>query len=89
MTLGSAVLVAAIRHATIALKIAPVMMGSAYKNKAVQLLLDGVAAYLPNPMDIVNKGVDLDQNEAEVTFTSDPALPLVMLAFKLEDGKYG
>ena len=82
-------LVKAIREATIGLKIAPVMMGSAYKNKAVQLLLDGVAAYLPNPMDITNKGVDLDKNEAEVTFASDPSLPLVMLAFKLEDGKYG
>src|SRR3954466_6866940 len=83
------VLVQAIRHATIALKIAPVMMGSAYKNKAVQLLLDGVAAYLPNPMDITNHCVDLDKDEAKVTLTSDADKPLVMLAFKLEDGRYG
>ena len=61
-----AVVVAAIRKATIDLKIAPVMMGSAYKNKAVQLLLDGVAAYLPNPAEIVNNGVDLDKDEAKV-----------------------
>ncbi|MFO0756583.1 MAG: elongation factor G [Byssovorax sp.] len=83
------VIVAAVRKATIGLQIAPVMMGSAYKNKAVQLLLDGVAAYLPNPAEIVNKGVDLDKDEAEVTLSSDPEKPLVMLAFKLEDGRYG
>ncbi len=84
-----AVIVAAIRKATIDLKIAPVMMGSAYKNKAVQLLLDGVASYLPNPSEIVNNGVDLDKDEEKVTLASDPSLPLVMLAFKLEDGRYG
>jgi elongation factor G len=79
----------AIRKATINLQIAPVMMGSAYKNKAVQLLLDGVAAYLPNPSEVVNNGVDLDKDEEKVTLTSDPDKPLVMLAFKLEDGRYG
>jgi elongation factor G len=79
----------AIREATIGLKIAPVMIGSAFKNKGVQPLLDGVAAYLPQPMDIANKGVDLDRDEAEVELQTDPTEPLVMLAFKLEDGRYG
>jgi elongation factor G len=83
------ILVAAVRKATINLQIAPVMMGSAYKNKAVQLLLDGVAAYLPNPSEVVNNGVDLDKDEAKVTLSSDSEAPLVMLAFKLEDGRYG
>jgi elongation factor G len=83
------IVVAALRKATIALQVAPVMMGSAYKNKGVQLLLDAVLAYLPNPSEIINKGVDLDRDEAEVTFESDPDKPLVMLAFKLEDGRYG
>ena len=83
------VIVGAIRKATINLQIAPVMMGSAYKNKAVQLLLDGVNAYLPNPADIVNNAVDLDKDEAKVTLSSDSDKPLVMLAFKLEDGHYG
>ena len=78
-----------IRHATIKLQIAPVLMGSAYKNKAVQLLLDAVAAYLPNPTDVENKAVDLDKDEAVVTLTSDADKPLVMLAFKLEDGRFG
>jgi elongation factor G len=80
---------AAIRKATISLQIAPVMMGSAYKNKAVQLLLDGVADYLPNPAEVTNTGVDLDKDEAKVTLTSDPDKPLICLAFKLEDGRYG
>jgi len=82
-------IVATIRKATIGLQIAPVMMGSAYKNKGIQHLLNAINAYLPNPTDVTNKGVDLDKDEAEVTLASDPALPLVMLAFKLEDGRYG
>jgi elongation factor G len=80
---------AAIRKATIGLQIAPVMMGSAYKNKGVQLLLDAVAMYLPAPPDVVNEAVDLDRDEAKLTLPSDPEKPLVMLAFKLEDGRYG
>ena len=84
-----AIIVAAIRKATVNLQIAPVMMGSAYKNKAVQLLLDAVGAYLPNPSDIKNQAVDLEKDEAKVELSSDPSQPLVMLAFKLEDGRYG
>jgi elongation factor G len=83
------IIVAAVRKATINLQIAPVMMGSAYKNKAVQILLDAVTAYLPNPADITNNAVDLDKDEAKVVLTSDFDKPLVMLAFKLEDGRYG
>jgi elongation factor G len=81
--------VSAIRKATINLQIAPVMMGSAYKNKAVQILLDGVASYLPCPTDVENTGVDLSKDEAKVVLESDPDKPLVTLAFKLEDGRYG
>ena len=80
---------AALRKATIGLQVAPVMMGSAYKNKGVQLLLDAINAYLPNPAEVTNKGVDLDREEAEIQLESDPEKPLVMLSFKLEDGRYG
>ena len=80
---------AAIRTATIKLQIVPVMMGSAYKNKGVQILLDAVTRYLPCPSDVPNHGVDLEKDEAPVTLTSDPEAPLVMLAFKLEDGRFG
>ncbi|MFO0589801.1 MAG: elongation factor G [Polyangiaceae bacterium] len=79
----------AIRKATVNLQIVPVYMGSAYKNKAVQLLLNAVNRYLPCPTDVVNKAVDLERDEAEVVLDSDPEKPLVMLAFKLEDGRFG
>jgi elongation factor G len=64
-------------------------MGSAYKNRGVQVLLDGVNAYLPNPADVDNMGLDLDNDEAEVILPSDTTKPFVGLAFKLEDGRYG
>lgn len=79
----------AIRKATIALKFVPVFMGSAYKNKGVQLLLDGVGNYLPNPLEVENVALDVDKDEAKVALKSEPNLPLVMLAFKLDDGRYG
>jgi len=79
----------AVRKATINLQIVPVFMGSAYKNKAVQLLLNAVNRYLPCPTDVTNKAVDLEKDEAEVVLSSDPEKPLVMLAFKLEDGRFG
>ncbi len=82
-------IVKALREATVSLKVAPVMMGSAYKNKGVQMLLNAVNAYLPHPGEVVNRGVDLDREEAEVVLESTTDKPLVMLAFKLEDGRYG
>jgi elongation factor G len=82
-------LMAAIRRATISLKFTPVFMGSAYKNKGVQTLLDGVVAYLPNPTDVTNEAHDQKNNEEKVVLTSDTSKPFVGLAFKLEDGRYG
>nr|HEX4314488.1 elongation factor G [Kofleriaceae bacterium] len=78
-----------LRDSTIALKCTPVMCGSALGNKAVQLLLDGVCSYLPEPRDVENVALDLDKEEAPIVLASDPSKPLVMLAFKLEDGRYG
>ena len=80
---------AAIRRATIALKVTPVFIGSAYKNKGVQLLLDGVTQYLPNPKEVQNIALDQNNGEAKVILESDIKKPFVGLAFKLEDGKYG
>jgi elongation factor G len=79
----------ALRDSTIALKCTPVMMGSALGNKGVQILLDGVTQYLPDPREVENIGLDLDKEESPVVLSSDPAKPLVLLAFKLEDGRYG
>jgi len=78
-----------LRASTIALKCTPVMMGSALGNKAVQLLLDGVCYYLPEPREVENIALDLDKAEEPQVLDSDPSKPLVMLAFKLEDGRYG
>jgi elongation factor G len=80
---------AAIRKGTIELKLTPVFMGSAYKNKAVQKLLDGVVDYLPDPTEVVNEAHDLSNDEQKVVLTIDNDKPTVALAFKLEDGRYG
>ncbi|WP_136810511.1 elongation factor G [Desulfosediminicola flagellatus] len=79
----------AVRKGTLALEFTPVLMGSAYKNKGVQKLLDAVEQYLPAPTDVINNALDLKNNEQEIQVTNDPADPLVALAFKLEDGRYG
>ena len=80
---------AAIRRATLALKMTPVMCGSAIKNKGVQLLLDGVVHYLPNPKEVLNEGHDQSNNEAKLVIESDSTKPFVGLAFKLQQDKYG
>ncbi len=80
---------AAVRAGVLSLDLTPVFLGSAYKNKGVQKLLDAVVAYLPNPTEVTNMAVDLDNDEAEVEVHIDDDKPLVMLAFKLEDGRYG
>ncbi|MCE5265905.1 MAG: elongation factor G [Deltaproteobacteria bacterium] len=79
----------AIRTGTLARKLTPVFMGSAYKNKGVQPLLDAVNRYLPCPTDVENTALDLDHGESLVKLLPDASLPIVALAFKLEDGPYG
>lgn len=79
----------AIRKGTLALEFTPVMVGSAYKNKGIQLLLDAVDMFLPCPTDVTNMALDLKNEEKEFKVTNSPADPLIMLAFKLEDGRYG
>ena len=80
---------AAIRRGTLSLKMCPVFVGSAHKNKGIQPLLDGVTKYLPEPRDVENRALDLDNNEAEVLLEADDKKIPVVLAFKLEDGRYG
>jgi elongation factor G len=64
-------------------------MGSAYKNKAIQPMLDGVNYLLPCPSDVENVAMDMDNNEELIVLDNDPEKPIVALAFKLEDGQYG
>ncbi len=79
----------AIRKGVLSLELCPVFLGSAYKNRGVQLLLDAVTRYLPSPLDVENTGVDLSNDEAPIVLASDPQKPLVALAFKLDEGRYG
>ncbi len=78
-----------VRKGTISLDLTPVYMGSAYKNKGVQNLLNAVVNYLPNPSEVTNVALDLDNFEREVVLKADHNAPTVALAFKLEEGKYG
>ncbi len=82
-------IVPVLRKATLSLNFTAVFCGSAYKNKGVQHLLDGVCSFLPNPSERTNIGLDQRNNEAEVIMESSPAKPFVGLAFKLEDGRFG
>ena len=79
----------AIRKATLSLNFTPVMTGSAYKNKGVQLLLDAVTYYLPSPPEKENIALDQNNKEAKLVLKSDSTLPFVGLAFKLDEGRYG
>ncbi|GIL16423.1 MAG: elongation factor G [Oligoflexia bacterium] len=79
----------ATRKAVIALKLVPVLCGSAFKNKGVQLLLDAVADYLPTPAEKKEHGLDLDKNEEKFELFPDDKKPLVALAFKLQDTPFG
>ncbi len=80
----------AVRAATIGLKITPVFVGSAYKNVGVQPLMDAVIRYLPNPQDITNEAIDLSgEIEETIALESNSEKPVVLLAFKLEDSRYG
>ncbi len=83
------VLIDAIRNGTLVRGLTPVFIGSAYKNKGVQPLLDAVTHYLPQPMDIENFAMDMENEEVEKKLETDFSKPLVALAFKLEEGRYG
>jgi elongation factor G len=82
-------LYSALRKGTLKREITPVFMGSAYKNKGVQPLLDGVTYLLPCPSEVQNVALDMEKNEEPVVLANDSEKPVVALAFKLEDGKYG
>jgi len=87
--IDTALIYEAVRKGTLALEFTPVFIGSAYKNKGIQTLLNAVSAYLPCPTDVVNNALDLDNDEKEFPVSNSGDDPLIMLAFKLEDGRYG
>ncbi|MFN3697050.1 MAG: elongation factor G [Pseudobdellovibrio sp.] len=80
---------AAIRKGVISLKLVPVFCGSAFKNKNVQHLLDGVTYYLPNPSEKIEQALDLTKNEEKFPLKPNNEDPLVALAFKLQETPFG
>ena len=79
-----------IRKGTIALDFFPTYCGSAFKNKGIQLILDAVVAYLPNPTEVKPQPeVDLEGNPTGEFAIVDPNRPLRALAFKIMDDRFG
>jgi elongation factor G len=78
----------AVRAATLADEITPVLLGSAFKNKGVQPLLDAVIDYLPSPLDVPPVMGIVPKTEAEEERTPDPAQPFAALAFKVMSDPY-
>ena len=80
---------AAIRRQVIACNFVPVFMGSAFKNRGVQPLLDGVVSYLPEPVEKPNFALDRSKGEEKVPVSGLDTDPLLALAFKLEETPFG
>ncbi|WP_226038425.1 elongation factor G [Aquibacillus saliphilus] len=78
----------AVRQATLSVEFYPVFCGSAFKNKGVQLLIDGVIDYLPSPMDVPPIEGIIPQSEEKVTRKPDDNAPFSALAFKVATDPY-
>ncbi|NNF04936.1 MAG: elongation factor G, partial [Rhodothermales bacterium] len=79
---------AVVRQATLSMDITPVFCGSAFKNKGVQRLLDGVIDYLPSPLDVAAiEGID-PKTEEHIERPADPDLPFSAIAFKIMTDPY-
>ncbi len=79
-----------IRKGTIALDFFPTYCGSAFKNKGIQLVLDAVVDYLPDPTEVTPQPeVDLEGTETGNVAVVDPDKPLRALAFKIMDDRFG
>ena len=88
-SITEAEMLAAIREATINMSIQPVMCGSAFKNKGVQTMLDGVMAFLPSPLDKgAVEGHDIDDEEIKIKREPNVEEPFTALAFKIATDPY-
>jgi elongation factor G len=71
------------------LKLTPVYMGSAFKNKAVQPVMDAVSRYLPSPLTAAKQMAINDDDNSKIELTPDKDKPLVCMAFKITDEQFG
>ncbi len=78
-----------LREATMNRDIVPLMLGSAFKNKGVQPLMDAVCDYLPSPLDRSYFARDHNNEGAETPLNEDPEAPLVAMVFKIADESFG
>ena len=78
-----------IRRLTIDLKFVPVFLGSAYKNKGVQKMMDGIVDYLPRPTEVDNFAYNSAKEGERTLMEINNKKPFVGLAFKLEETRFG
>lgn len=78
----------ALRKAVVAGKVVPVLCGSAFKNKGIQLLLDAVADYLPSPLDIPPVSGEIPGKQVRENRPANPKAPFAALAFKIMSDPY-
>lgn len=78
-----------IRHAVIEQEFTPVYLGTAYRNKGVQPLLDAIVKYLPTPLDSPSKGKDPADQEKIIELEPDTNKPFVGMAFKIVEDEFG
>jgi elongation factor G len=78
-----------LRRAVQALDVTPVFIGTAYRNKGVQSLLDAVVRYLPSPLDRQVKATSIPEPDKKITLAADPKAPFVGMTFKIVDDPYG
>ncbi len=78
-----------IKAAVCQLEFTPVFLGSAFRNKGVQPLLDAIVEYLPSPLAIEAKAFAHDDASKQISLTPDPELPTVAMAFKIAEDPFG
>jgi elongation factor G len=78
-----------VRHAVIEQEFTPVYLGTAYRNKGVQPLLDAIQNYLPSPLECDTFGKDPQDPDKQMKLEPDPAKPFVGMAFKIVDDEFG
>jgi elongation factor G len=78
-----------VRTAVVEQEFTPVYLGTAYRNKGVQPLLDAIVRYLPTPLDSPSKGKDPTDQEKVIELAPDPAKPFVGMAFKIVEDEFG
>jgi elongation factor G len=88
-TITEAIIHDIIRHAVIEQEFTPVYLGTAYRNKGVQPLLDAITRYLPSPLDAEVNGKDPNDQTKAVHLEPSPTKPFVGMAFKIVDDEFG